>query len=996
MTASSSRRLLLAAFLLSGFSGLIYESLWTHYLKLFLGHAAYAQTLVLVIFMGGLASGAALCSRLMGRWPNLLVGYAVAEVVIGLVAFAFHDLFVAVVDASYASLIPALGNPALVVLVKWSVGAALILPQSVLLGMTFPLMAGGFIRAFPDQPGKSLASLYFCNSLGGALGVLASGFVLVPRLGLRGTGMVAGLLNLLLVAVIWRVAVRRGRAADAPSETPASAAPAPYILLLVVSLLTGAASFIYEIGWIRMLSLVLGSSTQAFELMLSAFILGLAFGGLWIRRRVDRIETPIRFLGHVQVAMGVMALATLPLYAQSFGFMRWLVETLPKTDAGYLQFNLASHAIALAIMLPATFLAGTTLPLITYTLVKAGRGEGSIGAVYAANTVGAIAGVIFAVHVGLPFLGLQNVIVVGAALDMALGIWLLWTMRREGHRGPAPAVIVAAASLVIVLVAVRFDQRVLASGVFRAGQGVLTSDDDLLFHRDGKTATVDVTERGPIISIRTNGKIDATVNMTDVPPRTVDEPTQVLSALLPLMMHPSAKTAANIGFGSGITTHVLLSSPNVREVDSIEIEPAMLEGARFFRPRNERAYADARSRLIVDDAKTYFSSHNRRYDLIISEPSNPWVSGTASLFSVEFYQLVRRQLQPQGLFVQWLQMYEFDLSLMASVLRAVDETFPDYAVYVASAADLLIVASNTGPVPAPGEDLLQHSEIVDTLRRIDVRSVQDLKLRKVATRALLAPWLAGAPVPANSDYHPYLAHRAPRARFLGSEASGFLTLGLGPLPILDMLTRERRFEPVTRRTDLSLPVLGPFVATAVRDLLRDPGAFKPGVVTPARAIAHKLLASCDTVGAVDRREWLYELGSPLSGHLAPEELQPVWQALRHRPCWTAPSPIEEDWMHLFEAVGRRQPRDMVERASKLLVTEPRATERHAYLLGVAMLGHLVLGEDHLAADLWRREGQPLPAATSLSMSLAVLAAHASGAAVRPARVRGAEAEDTMR
>jgi len=413
------RRVLLAAFAASGFSGLIYESLWTHYLKLFLGHAAYAQTLVLAIFMGGLAAGSWICSRRSHRWGNLLVGYALAEGIIGLAALVFHPVYNAAVDASYSSLIPALGSAASVTALKWTLAAALILPQSILLGTTFPLMAGGFIRAFPERPGASLAVLYFCNSIGAAAGVLVSGFVLIPHIGLPGTGALAGLLNLLLAVVVWRAARTSPRpapmvTAEEPRESEAVAVPAPYRLLLAVSLLTGTASFIYEIGWIRMLSLVLGSSTQAFELMLSAFILGLALGGLWIRQRVDRLGDPVRFLGLIQVAMGVLAVGTLPVYGWTLPIMRWLVQTLPQTNAGYVEFNLASHGIAMMVMLPAAFCAGTTLPLITYALVRSRHGEASIGAVYGANTVGAITGIAAAVHLGLPLLGLKMLIVAGS------------------------------------------------------------------------------------------------------------------------------------------------------------------------------------------------------------------------------------------------------------------------------------------------------------------------------------------------------------------------------------------------------------------------------------------------------------------------------------------------------------------------------------------------------------------------------------------------------
>ena len=211
MTPTVPRGWFYALFTLSGFAGLIYESIWSHYLKLFLGHAAYAQTLVLAIFMGGMALGSWLCSHYSARWRNLLAGYAIAEAVIGLCALVFHRVYVEATGFAYDSVMPALGSPFAANAFKWALSTLLILPQSVLLGMTFPLMSAGLIRGYPDRSGGTIAMLYFTNSLGAAVGVLASGFVLIGLVGLPGTILTAGLLNILLAAVVWPLAVRVAR-----------------------------------------------------------------------------------------------------------------------------------------------------------------------------------------------------------------------------------------------------------------------------------------------------------------------------------------------------------------------------------------------------------------------------------------------------------------------------------------------------------------------------------------------------------------------------------------------------------------------------------------------------------------------------------------------------------------------------------------------------------------------------------------------------------------
>src|SRR5258708_23572035 len=193
-------------FIASGFAGLIYESIWTHYLKLFLGHAAYAQSLVLAVFMGAMAAGAWLCGRFSRRLENPLRVYALVEALIGALALVFHELFVVLTDWAYAALLPALGAEWLVLGAKIALCSLLIVPESLLLGMPCPLMSAGLARAQPRGAGESVAMLYFTNSLGGALGVLASGFVMIGALGLPGTLRTAGVLNILVAIAVWLIA----------------------------------------------------------------------------------------------------------------------------------------------------------------------------------------------------------------------------------------------------------------------------------------------------------------------------------------------------------------------------------------------------------------------------------------------------------------------------------------------------------------------------------------------------------------------------------------------------------------------------------------------------------------------------------------------------------------------------------------------------------------------------------------------------------------------
>lgn len=964
------RTALFVLFTISGFAGLVYESIWSHYLKLFLGHAAYAQTLVLALFMGGMAAGAWIVSRRGVRWRNLLRGYAIVEAVIGLAALAFHGTFVAATDAAYAVVIPALGDPATVALFKWGLAGALILPQSVLLGMTFPLMSAGLLRRHPERPGEALALLYFTNSFGAAIGVLVSGFVLIDRLGLPGTIQFAGALNLGLAAVVWLLARGPDHApVTVPEAAPDRTAPtvaASLRLMLVIAFLTGAASFIYEIGWIRMLSLVLGAATHSFELMLSAFILGLALGGLWVRRRIDRTPDTLRFLGVVQIAMGIAALATLPLYGVTFDLMQVVIKGTARTDSGYAIFLASSHAIALMVMLPATFCAGMTLPLITFALLKAGRGERSIGAVYASNTLGSIVGVIAAAHIGMPLLGLKGLITAGAVIDVALGMLLLWRFARPGApRGLRLAPIATAVSVIafgVVMFGVSFDYHQMASGVFRRGEIFSAKDAGLEYYRDGKTTSVSLLDFDEGLSLRTNGKSDGAINLGPGK-RISDEITMVMTAALPLAIRPDARSAAVIGIGTGLTTHTLLGSRTLERVDTIEIEPAMAEAARHFAARNASAFADPRSNIVFDDAKTYFSSQTRRYDIIISEPSNPWVSGVSSLFSDEFYRLVRRHLNRGGVLVQWFQLYEIDIKLIASVMRALAQNFPDYAIYATTDSDLLIVAGDPETLARPLVDVFAaHPGVGQELRKVHVQTIGDMELRRLGGKLALHPLFLSYNIPPNSDYYPYLDLNAARHRFLQTDAGELTQVGAAGVPVVEILEgRPRYTRPISHDGDDYLDRIEYARRAAyARDFLIGASPLAPRGI-PAQLQKDLELVQMRGLDCVDPGKtdmWVRSatgVARSVNSGLPKADAAAVWSTFETADCAKRLPDEDRRWLELFAAIGARDPGRIASHATELLDTARELTPAtRRYLLTAALTGLIATRDYDRATQIWNK------------------------------------------
>jgi predicted membrane-bound spermidine synthase len=816
--------LLYVVFILSGAAGLIYESIWSRYLGLFVGHSAYAQIIVLAIFLGGMSLGAILAARRSERVRQPLLWYAAVELIVGLIGFLFHHIYDGVTSLAYDALFPLLPGGATLTVVKWSIAALLILPQSVLLGATFPLMSAGVLRLTPERPGHVLALLYFANSIGAAIGVLFAGFVLVGWVGLPGTLRTAAALNLfvaLLVfgAVRWREEDRDSaighrdsalghRDSTSGGDLPATAgsrwpgAESRSSLLLWVSFGTAVASFIYEIAWIRMLSLVLGSATHSFELMLSAFILGLALGALWVHRKADQLRDPIRVLGVVQWVMGVAALATLPLYLRSFDWTAWLLRAVDESTAGYAIFNVVRYAFCLAVMLPATFCAGMTLPLITRTLLSSGAGERAIGLVYGVNTLGSIVGVVLAGLVLMPLFGLKLLLVQGAIVDMALGVVLLRVAARDSkpHRRLAFGAAVAVVALAeLAIWGNDFDATRLTSGVFRYGRVSEPGSKSILFYKDGRTATVSVARmRGKTLVVSTNGKPDASLDSAwqfpspDAAPRTLggDLPTQVLLPLMTLAHAPQARTAAVIGQGSGMSSHFLLGSPALRSLVTIEIEPEMIAGSRHFYPANARVFDDPRSRFVIDDAKSFFASERRRYDLILSEPSNPWVSGVSGLFTTEFYERIRGYLAPDGVFGQWLHLYEIDDRLVLSVLASLHRSFPSYEIFLTSSGDMLIVASTRPVLREPDWSVFQLPLIAADLAPVIPFSPRMLEATRILSRETLAPLLDSWHSP-NSDYVPVLDLGGERTRFTRASADGFRSLGDDRFDIIAPFTGRR-------------------------------------------------------------------------------------------------------------------------------------------------------------------------------------------------------------
>lgn len=940
----------LFVFALSGCSGLIYQSIWSQYLGLYLGHAAYAQSLVLAIFMGGMAVGAWWASRRSLGWRNLLRAYAIIELVIGIAGALFHPIYGGITGFAYDTAFPNLPGSWAVQAFKWGSGALLILPQSILLGMTFPLMSSGLMRRLRSGDGAILGGLYFTNSIGAALGALFATFVLLPAVGLPGAMRFGAILNI-VVALAAFLLSREDEQPQPAAAVRTEGRTGIVRLLLVAAFVTGATSFVYEIGWVRMLSLVFGSTVHAFELMLAAFIGGLAFGGLWIRRRIDGYALPLRVGGWVQILMGLAALASLIIYDRAFDWVAWFMRALSRTDGGYDLYNTVTAAVSILMMAPAAFFAGMTLPLFTLALIRAGGGESSVGRIYAANTIGAIVGVFAAVHFLIPILGLKLAMVIAAAGDLVLGLVLLRRVGDAARKVDVPylgGLAVCGLALVTTLVVARFDPAAMAAGVFRTSTARLSEarGEKVLYYRDGKTASVAIRDvQDGTRSIATNGKVDAGIRMAEDGRPAPDEITMAMAAVVSSLHHPNPRSAAIIGFGSGLTTHTLLGDPRLERVDTIEIEPAMIEGARLFGKHVERAYRDPRSHLHIEDARTYFAANRARYDIIVSEPSNPWVSGVASLFSREFYQFIPHHLAEGGLFVQWVQLYEINDELVASVVHALSETFVDYRIYLAYNNDMLIVARADGMVGDIKPEVLSTPTLQTELARLGIGTADEVLAHQLGDRKSMEPLFHALSNRMNSDYYPILSLEAPRARFTNQVAWAIVRLPVADLPYREVLGSLRSFEASQITLSRSYAyTAGLHRATRIADALRNG---TPAGESDARDVAllRETMGGCNfTVDTLPVLGLLAGIASSTTPFLSEAQLRGVWI----EPTWTGCKNEPDDvrtFMSLMEALAQRDGDRASDHAKALLGRKDAIPSNglRDWLLRAAMLGAIQAG-----------------------------------------------------
>ncbi len=731
----SARRVFVGLYAASGAAALVYEVTWTRLLTLQLGHTVAAASTVLAAFMGGLAIGAWFAGRRSGS-PDAGASAADGQRA-GLRAYAILELIAAacalLLPAALAAAVPALGwayadgsAPARFAIVRVGISLVLLGIPAAAMGATFPIAANWFATTAADT-----GVLYAVNTAGAAAGAIGAGFFLIPAIGLRATTWVGVLLNVIAASGAWWLGSRSEKTAEHAqnAEIPLSkrkkndhprslrsprflptVSPAP-ALACTAAALSGFAALIYEVAWTRLLALVLGPTTYAFSTMAAAFISGLAIGSALGSRLARRAERPAVWLAAMLVTSSIAASGAAWVAATRVPLV--VAAQVADPGATFVQIVITQALGTVLLLLPMTLALGATFPL---ALAVAGGAASTAGRdaarVYTANTIGAIAGALAAGFAIVPAVGLRLTFQTAACIGALGGAACLAAALRD-RRTPNderrttnaerrtsnvfwPAS-VALASLAIILLLPAWDRALLASGAYKYAPYLAPDTFETVlragvfeYYKEGAASTVTVRRLTGTTSLAIDGKADASNGG--------DMLTQRMLGLLPVLIHGKARDICIIGLGSGVTLGSALASGAVQHADVVEISPEVVEASHFFDRENGGALAKPGVRLIVGDGRSHLLLTPRSYDLIVSEPSNPWMAGVATLFTREFFEAARARLKPDGLLCQWAHTYDISLQDLRSIVRTFGSVFPQGTLWMVGGGDLLLVGARDGEI----------------------------------------------------------------------------------------------------------------------------------------------------------------------------------------------------------------------------------------------------------------------------------------------------------
>jgi spermidine synthase len=763
----------------SGATALIYEVIWSKYLSQMFGSTIQAQTVVLAVFMGGLALGNNIFGRKADRYPTPVRVYGILETAIGLYAFFFANIY-SFADYIFVGVGTKLFNqPAILLCLKGVLSVALLLGPTILMGGTLPLLAAWLQRNF-NEAGRGSAFFYGINSLGAVAGSGIAGFYLVQTWGMVAALQMTALLNILIGGTAFVLGRHQSLyellEAQAAPHTPAPAPARPSKTLKWASLavaITGGVSMGLEVLASRSLALIFGSSIQSFAIVLMAFILGIGLGSAVIASA----NLPAGRSQKVLVVVLIAASAWVGLLVFNIEgwveFYRFARTGIARTSVGYTYNQWLSGLIALVVLGVPAALIGSVLPLLIRVVAQDCNTLGAyVGRLLTWNTLGAVIGVLLTGFVIMPQAGLRNAFVI-----LALGLCVMAALivfRQQWRVALAFPGVVAAALLAVLFFGGEGWKHVISSGVFRSREREFDKSFmagrkkhiDILFYEDAPDATVSVERRilpgVTNLALRINGKPDAS-SYGDLCP-------QLLVAHIPMFARPEAKDVFLLGMGTGISASAVLAHPVDQLIVAENCQP-VLRAAELFKPWNRDVLNHPKLKIAYEDARTVLKLSPQKFDVIIAEPSNPWTVGVGSVFSQEFYQLAASKLKPGGVMAQWFHVYEIHDDIVSLVLRTFKEVFPHFEIWDCNDSDIVMVGALEPweSSPAAYKETILRNEPFRDLQRIGINSPTALFARQLASQRTAFAIPGDGPL--QQDWMPLLEYHAPKAFFLGTRSS---------------------------------------------------------------------------------------------------------------------------------------------------------------------------------------------------------------------------------
>jgi spermidine synthase len=865
--------LITGCFFLSGLAGLIYEVVWARQLSLFLGITSYAHTAVITAYMAGLAAGSLYFGRHADRHPQPLKIYAWLEIGVGVYAAITPWLFIflqsAYISVTTVSQIGQMSGH----LTRFSIALLALLVPTFLMGGTLPLLVRGFVTELPGL-GKVTGRFYGINTLGAMLGTLLAGYLLLPEIGVRASIFVGVVINM-GIAIIVLIMLHRFRrtqpsiesvpVADQEMQAATDSAMSPHLRYILLGGFgtAGFAALLTQMAWIRALILVVGGSVYAFTITLASFLAGIGLGSLlytrylanpkdwlaksWLQGRMVQATL-------LAVLIGLTLLLGLPLIGMLPGWL--LAGFAAGLQDNFRLFQLFIFAISFSLMILPTLFMGILFPLVTVIWTRSvGRAGRGVGAAYAINTTGTILGALLGGLFILPWLGVHYSIMLAAGLYLlvAIAFWLHSSVDMRKMPQRAITVVTVLVFLVIAWSIPPWNKALMVSGVFvepesqieqlrgRSLQQVYQQS-ELLYYKEGLDGIVAVRSRGNNKALVINGKTDAS--------SVHDLPTQILLAQLPLALDRRAESALVIGLGSGITAGTLATNELITDLTILEISNEVVEAATFFEAENYSVLKDPKVDLITADARNYLMASSKSFDLIISEPSNPWISGISNLFTDEFFMLAKSRLNPGGVMTQWFHTYGMSNADLKTVLKTFDDNFRYVSVWSPLFEDFVIMGSDQ-----PYAISLDHARGVGAqerareLRRGNVKSDRDLVRLYLFGGELLSSYISGSGI--NSDDKPVIEFNAPRNLYTSTTRQNMTNIFeyLGgrkePVPVVGMVNQSTQYLDA-RFMDLKISRHDGLVPSDIRSQwlvsqlsLEERGVKKYGVIGSERVMSWK-------------------------------------------------------------------------------------------------------------------------------------------------------------